>query len=160
MRLKNKICHCLGAALCLLVSACGSNASQSESNQQIAFQTVQQGSVLAKPSNPIITPTVYVLRSLTEWTDFWNVFALTMPTSMPTIDFNQNQFIAVVDGTQSTDKHSIAITEVQSSSSGVVVNVIETSPGQNCSVQPWINQPVHVITTSNIPGVWVMGSGM
>ncbi len=142
----------IGSALCLvMISACGSNTSQS-GNHQVAFQTIEQVSVTPKPNNPINTPTVYVLRSPTEWTEFWNVFALTMPTSMPTIDFSQNQFIAVVDGIQSTGGHSIAITGVQSNSTGVVVSAVETSPGQGCVTTQVLNQPVHVITTPTFSG--------
>jgi hypothetical protein len=103
------------------------------------------------PQNPISTPTVFVIRSTTEWTDFWK-FSMTVPTSMTSINFNENMFLAVVDGTQSVDGYSITITGVQRTLDGVIVQAVENSPGQNCSVQPWVNQPCHIITTAYISG--------
>lgn len=142
----------IGSVICLMmIFACGSNTSQS-GNQQVAFQTIEQVGVAPKANNPITTPNVYVLRSATEWTEFWNVFALTIPTSMPTIDFSQNQFVAVVDGIQSTGGHSITITGVETNSTGVVVSAVETSPGQGCVTTQVIDQPVHVIMTPTFSG--------
>jgi hypothetical protein len=143
----------LWVALSLLIAACGANSSQSNNGgqQQVTFQTINKGCVIPKPNNPVNTPTVFILRSATEWNNFWDLFSLTIP-SMPPINFNDNQFIAVVDNPQSTSGHSIAITGVQTSSTGVIVQVVQDSPSQNCLILPSISQPFHIITTPNIPG--------
>jgi hypothetical protein len=148
-KMKNNIFTFMCVALCITLSACGGNSSQSDSTQQLAFQSVFEGSM--PPQNPISTPTVFVIRSATEWTDFWK-FSMTVPSSMPSINFNENMFLAVVDGTQSVDGYSITITVVQRTSDGVIVQAVENAPGQNCSVQPWVNQPFQIITTANISG--------
>ena len=142
---------------CIFLASCGNSGG---GQQLIAFQTVQKGSVPPKtPNNPIITPTIFVIRSATEWTDFRDLnFQSTLsssvlPSSLPSINFNENLIIAVVDSVQKTGGHTITITGVVSSPTGVIVQVVENFPGQNCGgVGAALDQPFHIITTSTFSG--------
>ena len=120
--------------------------------QPVAFTTVDVGSGLATPDKPVTNPSVFILRSSTEWTDQFKALPLTVQPDMPLISFDDNVFIVVVDGFQSTSGHSITITGVQSSPTGVIVEAVEESPAINCSVQPWDNQPFHIISIPNLSG--------
>jgi hypothetical protein len=70
-----------------------------------------------------------------------------MSASLPSINFNNAQFIAVVDRVQSSSGHSIAVTGVKSSSNGILVEAVESSPGQGCSPQTLSAQPIAIVRT-------------
>ena len=133
----------------LFFGSCGNSIG---GEQPVAFTTVDVGSGLATPNKPVAAPSIFILRSSTEWIDQFKALSLTIQPDMPSINFDDNLFILVVDSFQSTTGHSITITGVQSSPEGVIVQAVEESPAVNCPVELWNNQPFHIISTPKVSG--------
>lgn len=133
----------------LFFGSCGISMAE---QQQVAFTTVDVGSGIATPDKTGTAPSIFIIRSSTEWIDLFNSLSLMAQPEMPAIDFNDHLFIVVADGYQATTGHSITISGVQSSSTGVIIEAVEESPAANCPVQPWDNQPFHIISIPSSSG--------
>jgi hypothetical protein len=131
---------------CLLVAGC----ANSENGQQVAFQTVEKASVSPSP----LTGGIYVLRTVTEWSDFWSILKTSYipQPPLPLVDFSEQVVIAVVDSSRTTGGHSITITHLQTSADGVAVQAVHQSPGLNCVVTQALDQPYHIVATPVFSG--------
>jgi hypothetical protein len=132
---------------CLLVASC-SNSDNGQ--QQVSFQTVEKASV--SPSQ--ITSGIYILRTVTEWSDFWSLLKTSNfpQPPLPSVNFSENVVIAVVDSSRPTGGYSITITRLQTSAAGVVVQAVHQSPGPGCLVTQSFEQPYHIVTTPVFSG--------
>jgi len=131
----------------LFIAGCaGSDTEQ----QEMPFQTVEQRGV----SPTQLTSGIYVLRTATEWSNFWSVLKSSMipQPPLPLVDFSENVVIAVVDHSRSTGGHSITITHLLKSTAGLVVQAVHQSPGQDCLVTQALDQPYHIVTTPVFSG--------
>ncbi len=137
----------------LCLAGCFSAVSCANSDtelRQAPFQTVEKASV----SSSDITSGIHVLRSETEWSNFWSVlkaFSFPQPP-VPLVNFTENAVIAVVDSARPTGGFSITITHVQTSAGGVVVQAVHQSPGPDCLVTQAFEQPYHIVTTPFFSG--------
>jgi PrcB C-terminal len=132
---------------CLFVTGCASSNSE---QQQMPFQTVEKGSV----SPTKLTNGIYVLRTATEWSNFWSVLKASIipQPPRPLTDFSENVVIAVVDHSRSTGGYSITITHLQTTAAGIVVQAVHQSPGQDCLVTLALDQPYHIVATPIFSG--------
>jgi hypothetical protein len=131
----------------LFIAGCASSDTE---QQQMPFQTVEQRGVSPTP----LTSGIYVLRTATEWSDFWSVLKASIipQPPLPVVDFSENVVIAVVDHSRSTGGHSITITYVLTSAAGIVVQAVHQSPGQGCLVTQALDQPYHIVTAPVFSG--------
>jgi hypothetical protein len=131
----------------LFIAGCASSDTE---QQQMPFQTVEQRGV----SPTQLTSGIYVLRTATEWSDFWSVLKASIipQPPLPIVNFSENVVIAVVDHSRSTGGHSITITYLLKSAAGIVVQAVHQSPGQDCLVTQATDQPYHIVTTSVFSG--------
>jgi hypothetical protein len=138
---------------CSISSSCGSASSEKDGNQSVAFSLVTSGGQVGSglPNNSLTSPRAFVLHSAQDCIDFWN-YKGGVGISLPTIDFNQEQFIAVVDAIHGTSGPWITIMEVDSSPTGFVVKVTENIPGQGCVGIPTVAQPFTIVKSSRLPG--------
>ncbi|OGW36405.1 MAG: hypothetical protein A2X58_06635 [Nitrospirae bacterium GWC2_56_14] len=132
----------------LLITSC----ADSEIGQPVAFQTVDQDSVFV--SGMTVTAGIYVVRTPTEWSDFWSaVKASYYPEPpLPPVNFSEKVVIAVVDSVQPTGGYSITITHLLKSATGVEVHAVHQSPGPDCAVTQAIEQPGHIVSTPVFSG--------
>jgi hypothetical protein len=131
----------------LFVTGC---ASSDTDQQQMPFQTVEQGHV--SPTQQ--ASGIYVLRTATEWSSFWSVLKTSIipQPPLPLVDFSENVVIAVVDYSRSTGGYSITITHVLTSAASIAVQAVHQSPGQGCLVTQALDQPYHIVTTPVFSG--------
>jgi hypothetical protein len=138
-------------ACCLLPVGC---ASAGSSHRQVRFQTVEQASVSASE----IAGGIHVLRSETEWSNFWSILkASYLPQPpLPSLNFSENVVVALVDSPRTTGGYSITITHVLASGTGVTVRAVHQSPGPDCLVTQALEQPYHIVTTPVFSGEAIM----
>ena len=143
--MKNIIGICIVG--CLLVAGC---ANPENEGQQVPFQTVENASV--SPSQ--LAGGIYVLRSTTEWSDFWSILKASYfpQPALPLINFSENAVVAVIDSSRTTGGYSITITRMLTSTAGLVVHAVHQSPGPDCVVTQALDQPYHLVTTPVFTG--------
>lgn len=134
----------------ILVSCNNSKSDQQNEVPSLPFQTVENASV--SPSQ--VTAGQYVLRSTSEWSNFWSLLksSYVPQPQLPSVNFSDNVVLAVVDSPRATGGYSITITSVQTSSTGVIVRAVHQSPGQNCMVTEAFEQPYDIITAPVFSG--------
>jgi hypothetical protein len=118
--------------------------------QNVPFQTLEKGSV--SPSQ--IAGGIYVLRSETEWSNFWTVLKASYfpQPALPSVDFSEHAIIAVVDSSRTTGGYSITITHILTSAAGREVLAVHQSPGPDCLVTQALDQSYHLVTTPVFSG--------
>jgi len=141
--------------LCIIFSFFLASCSNSNSGQQnevpsLPFQTVESANIY--PSQ--VTGGLYIIRSISEWSNFWSVLkaSYTPQPPLPSVNFTENVVISVVDSPRPTGGYSITITSVQTSSTGAIVQAVHQSPGQNCMVTQAFTQSDHIITAPTFSG--------
>jgi hypothetical protein len=132
---------------CLLFASC---AKSNNEPQQVLFQTVEN----ASESHTQITNGIHVLRSVTEWSDFWSILKTSYipQPPLPSVNFSEKVVIAVVDSSRATGGYSITITRVQISAAGLVIQAVHQSPGPACLVTQAPSQPYHIVTAPAFSG--------
>ena len=118
--------------------------------EQVPFQTVEKA---AAPSSQV-TGGIHVLRLTTEWSNFWSILkesSIPRPP-LPSINFNENTAIAVVDSLRPTGGYAITITDIQKSATGVVVHAVHQSPGPDCVSAQSFTKPYNIVMTPKFSG--------
>lgn len=131
------------------IPGCGS----SDNVQQVSFDTVQKGSVSPKDLNAQLQ--ISVIRNQTEWATFWNLLYTNYATkpALPSVDFLSNSIIAVTDSSRSSGGYSIVVDQIQTADSGVLVHVVQESPGHCGGVTLSFDQPFHIVKMPTFSGV-------
>ncbi|HSH31816.1 MAG TPA: protease complex subunit PrcB family protein [Candidatus Saccharimonadales bacterium] len=90
-----------------------------------------------------------VVKDAVEWRRFWNqIHAHITPTPpLLEIDFKQNMVVAAVMGQRPTGGHSLKITGITETATGLVVHIRETLPGARCVTTQALANPYHLIQT-------------
>jgi len=128
---------------------CGNSGN---AQQLVQFKTLQKGAILSPHDNNPIQ--VSVIRNEMEWVDFWNLlYANYSPKpALPLVNFSESVILSVVDTPRPSGGHSITITDIQPTSSGVKVSASQVSPGQSCISITAVTQPFHFVTTPIFSG--------
>jgi hypothetical protein len=88
-----------------------------------------------------------VIRNANAWADFWAELGV---GDRPEVDFTRDIVVAVAAGQRPTGGHEIAVQQVSRDNAALTVEVLETSPGPNCTTSTSQTQPVDVVV---IPAV-------
>ena len=92
-------------------------------------------------------PARVVIDNQQDWGSFWETYEQGRfpKTDPPAIDFERNQIIAGIMGQRNTGGYDISIAGVFESTDGVIVRVLETSPGRDCAVIQAVTSPVTAV---------------
>ena len=93
----------------------------------------------------ISTPARLVIRDDSSYARFWAGLGA---GERPAVDFTKDVVVAVAAGQRQTGGHSIAVSRVVRSGQGLAVEVVETVPGQGCTVPQTVTQPVDVVVVA------------
>ncbi len=93
-------------------------------------------------------PANLVVRDAGAWAQLWqNVHALVTPVPpLPAVDFTQEMIVASALGTRNSGGYNVLLGEAVENESGVQVQVVETSPGDDCVTSAALTQPVDLAT--------------
>jgi protease stability complex PrcB-like protein len=83
-----------------------------------------------------------VIRDPEGWTAFWSELGV---GERPAVDFTRDAVIAVAAGQRRSGGYEIAVSQVSDSAGELTIEVLETSPGPECSVAAALSQPVDVV---------------
>jgi hypothetical protein len=121
----------------LLLAACQGDAVQGP----LAFETVASGHF---SGIELEAPQVFMLESQVQWQEFWGRHtSITAPA--PTVDFEQEMVIAVVDKLQPNGGYTLEITKVLPKDDRLLVLATRREPGPSCITSDVITQPFHIV---------------
>ena len=83
-----------------------------------------------------------IIRDANAWGAFWSELGV---GERPAVDFTRNVVVAVAAGQRPTGGYEIAVDRVRQVNGELTVEVLETTPGPNCTTTTSLTQPVDVI---------------
>jgi hypothetical protein len=93
-----------------------------------------------------------VIRDANAWAEFWSELGT---GDRPDVDFTKAVVVAVAAGQRPTGGYEIAVDRVGQVDGELTVQVLETSPGPNCSTSSSPTQPVDVVVVPVVaPRSW------
>jgi hypothetical protein len=93
-----------------------------------------------------------VIRDANGWNEFWSELGT---GDRPDVDFTKAVVVAVAAGQRPTGGYEIAVDRVGQVDGELTVQVLETSPGPNCSTSSSPTQPVDVVVVPVVaPRSW------
>lgn len=95
-----------------------------------------------------------VIRSHAEWEAFWREAHAnrTSPEPVLEVDFDRSMVLAATMGQRSTGGHSIDIERVDAIDGATLVEVVETSPGEECFVTQALTAPAVAVEVDRRSG--------
>lgn len=90
---------------------------------------------------------IYKLDTQKSFDEFWTQHSkdLQPPTAAPTIDFNKNMVVAVIDADQPSSGYQIAVERLQVVDDKLYIFAIRKQPGAGCVNLGMISQPFILI---------------
>lgn len=152
----NRIAACVAAALLLGGCAGGSGGRfvDDDYGYEPSRSGIEDGRQLeisrigTYTNSEIGEPRRLIIRSETEWRNFWDDLNL---GERPEVDFDDEMVIAVSSGTRPTTGYSIRVAGVTAGDDGrLVVDVVETEPARNCITGQQITRPVDVVVVPRV----------
>lgn len=93
-----------------------------------------------------------VIRDANAWAEFWSQLGV---GDRPGVDFSRDLVIAVAAGQRPSGGHEITISQVTQADGELRVEVVEITPGPNCSTTSALTQPVDVVVLQAVnPKSW------
>jgi hypothetical protein len=83
-----------------------------------------------------------IIRDANAWASFWSELDV---GDRPAVDFTRGVVVAVAAGQRPTGGYEIAVDRVRQANGELTVEVVETTPGPNCTTTTSLTQPVDVI---------------
>jgi hypothetical protein len=85
-----------------------------------------------------------VIRDAAAFRDLWQrIYAFRSPVPpLPDVAFDQEMVVGAAMGVRSTGGYNILVTKAAEDTTGVQVEVVETSPGSDCGTTQALTQPV------------------
>jgi hypothetical protein len=83
-----------------------------------------------------------IIRDANAWAGFWSELGV---GDRPAVDFTRDVVVAVAAGQRPTGGYEIAVDRVRQVNGELTVEVVETTPGPNCTTTTSLTQPVDVI---------------
>jgi hypothetical protein len=83
-----------------------------------------------------------IIRDANAWASFWSELGV---GDRPAVDFTRDVVVAVAAGQRPTGGYEIAVDRVRQADGELTVEVVETTPGPNCTTTTSLTQPVDVI---------------
>ena len=87
----------------------------------------------------------YRISSAEEFDALWSLIHGTDRPSMPAVDFEQNDVLAVFDGSHSTGGYSIRVTEVIDAELTRTVHITHIRPGDDCMTASGQTSPYELV---------------
>jgi hypothetical protein len=110
---------------------------------ELSFDTIEKGfySTYKEKKN-------LVINSEEEWSELWqemNSNDENKSNAIPSINFNEEQVIAVFQGEKNSSGYEISIKKIVETNDSIKVFVEETIPGENCETLTVITSPYHIV---------------
>ena len=128
---------------------------QNNSLQNVADARVPAKAVpftkLAYGPHSVVTKRVnYLITSPTELSELWHL--VDAKGKIPSVDFTQNEVIAVFAGQQPTTNYAVTVSKVQDSSARMI-SIMFKNPSSNCASQNAVIAPYEIIVvpTTSLP---------
>ncbi len=104
------------------------------------------GNLTYAPSDLFPSETTTVVRDQATWQNLWAQINRNLsPTpALPEVDFTKNLVVVAAMGTRPRGGYRIEMPSASQNSTGVVIEVMATSPGATCAVPTVITSPVDV----------------
>jgi hypothetical protein len=83
-----------------------------------------------------------IIRDANAWAAFWSELGV---GDRPAVDFTRDVVVAVAAGQRPTGGYEIAVDRVRQVNGELTVEVVETTPGPNCTTTTSLTQPVDVV---------------
>lgn len=93
-----------------------------------------------------------VIRDANAWADLWSELGA---GDRPAVDFTRNVVVVAAAGQRPTGGYEIAVDGVRQTAGELTIQVVETTPGPNCSTTASSTQPVDVVVVPAVkPTSW------
>jgi hypothetical protein len=109
---------------------------------RVQFETVASGT-----TSGITERKQIAIKSESEWISTWNMLnsSVNPVPPIPNVDFTQSMVILVTMGERTTAGYRVEITDITKETEGLLVKVVETSPGKGCVVPQVITRPYQIV---------------
>jgi hypothetical protein len=94
-----------------------------------------------------------VITSADQWQRYWREVHAGLPSTPPIlpVDFSHNTVIALSLGRQPTGGANVKVANIMTSTAGTVVDVQESTPGDQCLVTQALTNPYFIVRTGHLP---------
>lgn len=145
------LCAAVG---CASPGATGPSDSFAGTDIPVNAVDVSAEQVLSRPVSGISDSRRIVIRSDSEWTEFWAAANanLVPPPEAPEVDFSRDMILAAAMGGRPTGGYAISIPTVKREGSEVWAVVHERSPGPTCFTTQVLTAPVVAVRVPRLEG--------
>ena len=112
--------------------------SKNNKKMSVKFTTIDRGH-----NSRYSTASQLVIASNEEWIDLWQQH--TSNSTLPEVDFTQEQVVAVFAGVKPSSGYSIEVISVETTNSILVITVKDSQPGPGDGVFTAQTKPYHII---------------
>jgi hypothetical protein len=135
------------AALLIATAACAEDPVTPGVPPGSVLLTAQEVFTLKNGWSGIETPTRTVISDDAAWAAAWaqiHAHATEVPP-LPAIDFDNSVLVMAAMGTRPTGGYEVIIESVRAHNGGLLVSVLERSPGSSCGTYQALTAPIHVV---------------
>lgn len=119
--------------------------SEAPASGPVSFSVLVEG----QDSGAITEQKNYRIRTASELQELWRLVYGTDGPTIPKVDFDQNEVLAVFDGTHSSGGYDVDVVDVNDEN-GLIrhVSILHLAPGETCMTSSAVTSPFQIILLS------------